>query len=108
VPRGDQTRWALAGSDEGEISARGYEEAQQPRRDGIREIDENAAAVAGIGAALEKPARDEVRDPAQRRRLRHPGREAELRHGNRSTLDASEEQLQHHVPGGIGEEVGAE
>ena len=74
----------------------------------VAQHDIGAPPVAGVGLAAEQAGVVHRPDPAQCRGRRNGGRDAQARDRHAAPLDPRGEQVQQHVPGGIGEQVGRE
>lgn len=70
--------------------------------------DRHPPMIIGVVGTAEQPGRLEAIDPAQRARRRLAGDENELLHADDSVLLPRDEQLEHHVPCGIAEDVARE
>src|SRR3546814_10579862 len=74
----------------------------------VGEAHDNPPPVIRIGNAHEAPVLDHRLDPAQRRRRRNRRRDAEARYRYFAPFIVRGVEIEHHVPGGVGEQVGRE
>src|SRR3546814_12597478 len=74
----------------------------------VGEAHDNPPPVIRIGNAHEAPVLDHRLDPAQRRRRRNRRRDAEARYRYFAPFIVRGVEIEHHVPGGVGEQGGWE